>query len=372
MTTIQKTETWITKKEDLLNLKRSKTPDIAFYCESCGNEVHRKWTRKYEDFQLLCAACNKKFSQEKSKTNPEIFISKKEDLKNLQWSYYPKVVFNCESCGAEVHKTYSVKYEDFRMLCQKCAKIDFKITNYGSVENWNKKQEQLLLEKYGVTSTNQLESKKKKIADTLEEHYGVRATLKSPLILQKAQDTMTDRYGAATTLQSAVLKEKVKQTNIEKYGVENPFQVDEFKEQSNKTKIERYGTTHVSYKYCVENEKFDSSWEVAFWIYHKNKDIAIEHEPVTIEYFDAAGKSHSYYPDFRIGNQLYEIKGKQFLKEGKLIDPFNQDQTIAEAKTKIIADNNITLITYDQIKPYLDYMQDNYGAGWSELFKISC
>ena len=49
-----------------------------------------------------------------------------------------------------------------------------------------------------------------------------------------------------------------------------------------------------------ENESFDSSWELAFWIYHLDNSIKIEHEPVFFEYIDSNQKLHRYYPDFRV------------------------------------------------------------------------
>ena len=64
----------------------------------------------------------------------------------------------------------------------------------------------------------------------------------------------------------------------------------------------------------------DSSWEVYFYIYYKDNGSNIKHEPCSFEYF-VNGKKHLYYPDFKVSNRYYEIKGEQFIeryKNGKI------------------------------------------------------
>lgn len=53
---------------------------------------------------------------------------------------------------------------------------------------------------------------------------------------------------------------------------------------------------------------FDSSWELAIWIYCKDHNISIEHNPCTFVY-EYDGKQHLYLVDFRINGKLVEVKG---------------------------------------------------------------
>lgn len=65
---------------------------------------------------------------------------------------------------------------------------------------------------------------------------------------------------------------------------------------------------------CIyDNEKFDSLWEVAFWIYHKYiqcNSISRNHNDF-IPYIDHDGKQRKFYYDFSIngGASLWEVKG---------------------------------------------------------------
>ena len=62
-------------------------------------------------------------------------------------------------------------------------------------------------------------------------------------------------------------------------------------------------------KYLYDNLKFDSKEELSFYIYHtESLNEKVEREPIIIPY-EVDGESHDYYPDFRINDQLYEIKG---------------------------------------------------------------
>ena len=107
--------------------------------------------------------------------------------------------------------------------------------------------------------------------------------------------------------------DKMRKTNFERYGVEYPLQNKDIRARS---------ITNKGYK--INNLIFDSSWEIIYYVY--NKKILknnIERLNEGIEYYDSFGKQHFYYPDFKIENQLYEIKGDQFLEKddsGKIIN----------------------------------------------------
>ncbi len=68
---------------------------------------------------------------------------------------------------------------------------------------------------------------------------------------------------------------------------------------------------------------------------------------------------HVYIPDFKIGNQFYEIKGDQFVDKntGKWICPYNRkNDKLYEEKYQCCILNNIIILYSCDYKKYLDYI----------------
>ena len=65
-------------------------------------------------------------------------------------------------------------------------------------------------------------------------------------------------------------------------------------------------------KGIMQGEKFDSSWEAAFYIWAREvRGFAVERNHTQwIAYIAADGKQHRFYPDFVCNGQYYEIKGR--------------------------------------------------------------
>lgn len=95
-----------------------------------------------------------------------------------------------------------------------------------------------------------------------------------------------------------------------------------------------------------DNINFDSSWELAFYIYYKEHDLFIKrctNENVRKYIFE--NKEHTYIPDFITNEGIIEIKG------------YNTNQSEA----KRIQNPDIKFLYKDDIKIYLDYVIDKYG-----------
>lgn len=100
---------------------------------------------------------------------------------------------------------------------------------------------------------------------------------------------------------------------------------------------------------------FDSSWELAFYIYLRDYGIPFEYHPniefpYTLDENDT--KFHVWRPDFKVHDKYVEIKGTH-LAEGK-------DKYKMEFLDYLGAD----VITGNDIKPFLDYVAKNYGKGY--------
>ena len=329
----------------------------------------------------------------------------------------------CENCGKSITKNikqlkygYSSKSGHI-YCCHKCA-----TTANSTLEL----RRNTCLTKYGVDSYTKTQECKNKNIATCISRYGVKNGGGSKQSLEKAKKTNLDRRGVEYTWQSEDVKEKSRATNIKKYGAPSNMQSEKGKQEyrdamiklygydhnwkipeKNKDKVQRsyekfgkenynnrekakqtwltnYGVDHPSKDptirkkqiyncYEYDGEKFNSSWEIVFWIYCKNHGIQIEHEPISLDYVDSKGASHKYFPDFRIyGNQLVEIKGDdQFDKTtGKMIDKLDKSKNyIAEAKHQCMIMNNVIIIRNDGMQKYLDYIKQAYGKGYLKQFK---
>lgn len=96
----------------------------------------------------------------------------------------------------------------------------------------------------------------------------------------------------------------------------------------------------------------DSSWELAFLIYHLDHNILIQ-RCKEVRYYMWEGTTRKYYPDFVINNQVYEIKGyitKQWLAKHY----YNKD---------------IICLGKIELEPYLKYVIDTYGKDFIKLYE---
>jgi hypothetical protein len=223
---------------------------------------------------------------------------------------------------------------------------------------------------------------------TFLKKYGVENARQLSIVDNKIRATNRERYGVDYGFSSDSVKQKIKDTCLEKYGVENPFQdkniIKNIKKKSEETMRKRYGVKKpcqlrevrikAQQKYIYNNIGFDYSWELAYYIYLKDNNIDFEFQPDLNIFYEANGASHKYFPDFKIGQRLIEIKGNQFIdKDGNLTNPYKRmtkkSKELLCAKQKCMKDNNVELILLDDIKPYIEYINNKYGKQYLSSFK---
>ena len=155
----------------------------------------------------------------------------------------------------------------------------------------------------------------------------------------------------------------------EKYGVDNYSQTDEFKEKYTNKMQENYGVdcyfqskefrnnTVYYNRYMYDNVMFDSSYELVFYIYAIEHGLSIIREPLRLEYTTDDYMKHYYYPDFICDGVLIEIKGEHLLDENKKLKKCykDQDQYILDAKQKCIEDNNVMILSRNDIDFAFEY-----------------
>lgn len=186
------------------------------------------------------------------------------------------------------------------------------------------KSKQTCLEKYGVEYSLQAEDVKEKGIKTCLEKYGVKHASQATEVKEKTKQTNLIKYGVESVFASEEIKNKIKQTCNEKYGVDIITQSAQFKEKTKQTTLEKYGVEYYAQslyfhkqakkQYQYNNEHFDSFPELCIYIYSIKNNLSISRTPIQL-YYTYREKEHTYIPDFKINDTLYEIKGNHFLKE---------------------------------------------------------
>lgn len=122
---------------------------------------------------------------------------------------------------------------------------------------------------------------------------------------------------------------------------------------------------------CIYNGlKFDSSWELAVFIWLKDHNIEFGYQPKNPEfwYFDELGKKHRYFPDFKIKDKIVEIKGDNaFTSSGY---PLKNGWLDWSCKHRCMLENGILIWKRKEVQRFLDYVNEKYGVGYLKKFKI--
>lgn len=341
---------------------------------------------------VTCCECGRTFT---NYATLGVHISKHHKLSSKE--YYDKYLKRndegkCIVCGQPTtYKSLKIGYR--RYCCNRCVSTDDSI---------KKKKENTLLEHYGVTnpsfskevldkirntfitnfgvSNPQLSETvrektkatcrqrygndtplsnstiRKKISDTNNEKYGGNAPSCSTEIVDKMKQTCLEKYDVENYAMTDECKNKVKKTCLEKYGVENCFASEEKKNKMRLTWLNKYGVEHpmqnheifckTRKKYEYDGLMFDSRPEIEFYKKLKDENADFEYQPDIFFEYEYAGKKHHYYPDFRIGNEYFELKGAHFFDEnGKMINPFDRsNDDVCEAKHQCMIRNNVKII----------------------------
>lgn len=110
------------------------------------------------------------------------------------------------------------------------------------------------------------------------------------------------------------------------------------------------------YKYGWYNNYWcDSSWELAFLLYHLDNNIIINRNMNEGFTYLFNNKIHTYFPDFIINNIYYEIKGRWDEKVDAKIAQFPKNKTLI-------------ILTEKEMKPFIKYCKEKYGKEFYRLY----
>jgi len=170
------------------------------------------------------------------------------------------------------------------------------------------------------------------------------------------------------------LREKGQEACRERYGANGYFGSEEYR-----TSLSDGGSSRTR-KYYYYGQFFDSSWELAVWIYCRDHNIPIFRCPIVLS-FEYLGKPYTCNPDFLINGKLIEVKGDHFItKDGTMYLPYrDKDWTdeyynkicgLYEAKRQCMLNNGVTIYFKSDIQYVLDYIDNVYGKKYLKLFPM--
>lgn len=276
--------------------------------------------------------------------------------------------FKCEDCGSISLKMIRYKNKSliYSFYCVKCNRKRTNLARFGCENPFQSskiknKIKETTLKRYGVDNVNKLPSIRqkiskhrdekainKKVKKTLIKRYGVDNPQKDKAIREKTTKTCWNKYGKAF-----YNREKFEHTMIAKYGVKHALQIEGMH-------------SHSHHKYEFDNNTFDSTWEMAYYIWLQDHENNFSYHKEHIEYIDKDSIKHIYTPDFKVNNIFIEIKGKQFFKEGHLYNPFTK-KFLTEYES-LLKDNNVKIIS--DCSEYIKYSKEKYGSNVFEIYKI--
>ena len=344
--------------------------DPKVRCKKCGKPFKNKNVINvyvgYHDFCSLSCAANSTLVQEKIKNT---------SIQHWGTEHYMKskagqdIISNAKLANHGDANYNNVKKAKQTRLDKNNGKyhaVDFvqktkttKLKNHGdpNYNNSKKKVETRLAKNNGIYETSAIKAKKQQ---TYLKHYGVKHDFQSKIVQEKCKKTLFEKFNVTHISQSQYFKKTFRATCLQKYGVDHPSQCPEIQQK-------------MHFKYFYDNKFFDSSPEIAFYIWLKDNNKDFEYQPKVDLWYEFEGKQHNYCPDFLVDGQLVELKGDQFLKEdGTWQNPYDHlKDALYEAKRQCCIANNVKVLYSADYQKYIEYVYQRYGKEFLMKFKHS-
>lgn len=283
------------------------------------------------------------------------------------------IEFYCSKCHQKTITKLKYLSDDF--LCRKCKISNTKLnTSKEELKKSNLKREQTCLKKYGVVNSTYLKDHNQKTKETLIQKYGVPNSVylqHDPSYTPIKERKLEEKKFSKEELENHFKEVENYQT---KWGEWTDKDREIISEKRFQTRWEKYGTFQFKHNFEFNNQHFDSSWELAVYIWAKDHNKKIVREPKILKY-DFEGRAHKYIPDFEIDGKLVEIKGRQFFKNGdvtkEMINPFNRIQDkLFEAKHQCGLQNGVQFWSEKEVFPILEYIENKYGKDYLNQFLV--
>ena len=301
--------------------------------------------------------------------------------------------YKCRDCS-RIFRTRIVYEPVSSALCRFCKGRKTSLERYGVTNIFKKKEyiKECTFAKYGVNNVRKAPEiiekiREKRLNKTKEEKRIIREKTENiwkkkygenykQVFIEHQQQTLLEKYGVANYMQSEEGQKKYEETSLKNYGTRRPTesvilrkQISDKWKNFSKEKLLSIRKAQAQ-KYTYKSIPFDSSIELAFYIYCEDINLNIKRCETGFEYF-FENKKHYYFPDFEIDGKIYEIKGNQFLTEDNTWqNPFNHNQDeLYKAKHKCALDNNVKILYTEDYQKYLNYVEEKYGKDYLKQFK---
>lgn len=191
---------------------------------------------------------------------------------------------------------------------------------------------------------------------TCMKKYGVD----NPSRSNEARNKISEKVKESCTEER---QKKIEETKLRKYGKRSITD----SEKSMKSRIEN-GTVVNKVIYKYNDLEFASSWELYFYIYQK-EILKNDIQKGKIFEYEYNGNKHFYYCDFILNDENIEIKGNQFLDE---LNNLKQMKTREwdMCKQKCMKENNVKIISKDEIKLVIKLVKNKFGIHYIEQFRV--
>lgn len=304
------------------------------YCELCGKEC--KFISLSSGFHKYCSV--------KCQSN-----ATKEKARLTKFSHYGEGKYFSNESIEKISDANRKNAKERRERYERTCLEKYGVKNYSQTNECKKKVKQTLLERYGDENYHNVELTKKRCL----EKYGVENYMQRKDIDVFAK--YKENTGFSSPFANPAIVQKREENNLKKYGVRFVSQLHETRVKSAR-------------KYTFNDIGFDSQWELAYYIYLRDHNIEFEYQPgVKLQYI-VNDNIKFYMPDFKVNGELQEIKGPQFFKEGKMINPFDRTMDeLYEAKHQCMLRNNVKIIT--DCSKYLNYVEEKYTKDFLPLFR---
>jgi hypothetical protein len=302
---------------------------------------------------IVCKLCNRELDSFRA-LGVHLHYSHKDTSKQEYYDKFLKTSENegvCVKCGKQCNLISLAKgYHSFCSV--KCQTNDStinekrtksKFEHFGDGNYFSKEgRESISKHQSKIANERMIEIIKKlktkyKIPDEIE----ITNMSQIQEIKDKVSNTNIKKYGCKTNLHgSGFTKDDYEQTMLKRYGVKYPLQSHEIRKKAKK-------------KFVYNGIEFDSKWEIAYYIWLTDNNIDFEYQPKSLKY-DYKGEQKTYHPDFKIGEQLVEIKNSYLLKN--MLENVDDSE---HYKYMCMIENNVKIIT--DCKKYINYVNETYG-----------
>jgi hypothetical protein len=328
-----------------------------------------------------------------------IILKTEEDLlfyKSKPKQNRVKYKFKCSICGKISHKNLQcIKYP---FICHKCS-----LSIAHKTEEYKKNYRDALIRNHGDEHYNNHEQAMetyiknhggigfasktvtKKIIKTMKKKHNIKYALQSEEFVNKAKATRKDKYGDENYNNHEQACKTYKENTGYDYPAANPKVIKQIKETKKKlhsdenwnnrekaeqTCMDKWGVRHqmqvpsIAKKtrkknFVYDGIRFDSNFEIKFYKFLKDNNIEFEYQPELNLPYTLYEEQHTYNPDFKIGEQIIELKGLQFFENKdtnkRMINPYrNKKDTpeiiqyrndLMEAKHQCMIKNGVKIIT---------------------------